>query len=253
MSSSQPRQPAPPPVRLHSSLSRELETLEPVVPGRVGIYTCGPTVYRYAHIGNLRSFLFADVLRRALEYLGYEVLHVKNITDVGHMRDDTFDTGEDRIELAAETEGKTPAEIADFYTEAWLSDEALINIRRAHVLPKATEHVEEMIELTSRLLERGLAYEVDGTVYFDVSEFPGYGKLSGQRLERLVAGHRVEVEADKRDPEDFALWKRAGGSRLMKWPSPWGEGFPGWHIECSAMSIKHLGERFDIHTGGIDL
>jgi cysteinyl-tRNA synthetase len=242
----------PVPIRLYSSLSRKLEPLEPVAPGRVGIYTCGPTVYRYAHIGNLRSFLFADVLRRALEYLGYEVRHVKNITDVGHMRDDTFDTGEDRIELAAETEGKTPAEIADFYTDAWLADEAAINILRAHVLPKATEHIEEMIDLTQRLLDRGLAYEVDGTIYFDVSAFPGYGALSGQRLDELRAGHRVEVEADKRDPEDFALWKRAGANRLMRWPSPWGDGFPGWHIECSAMSLKHLGERFDIHTGGID-
>jgi cysteinyl-tRNA synthetase len=241
-----------PQVRLHNSLTRRAEPLEPIAPGHVGIYTCGPTVYRYAHIGNLRSFLFADVLRRTLEYLGYEVRHVKNITDVGHMRDDTFDAGEDRIELAAETEGKTPAEIAEFYTDAWLTDEAAINIVHADVLPKATDHVPEMIELTERLIERGLAYEVEGTVYFDVSEFPGYGKLSGQRLDHLRAGHRVDVEHDKRDPEDFALWKRAGATRLMKWPSPWGDGFPGWHIECSAMSLKHLGERLDIHTGGID-
>src|SRR5918992_1955239 len=243
----------PQPVRLHDSLTRELVTLEPIASGRVGIYTCGPTVYRFAHIGNLRSFLFADLLRRTLEYLGLEVRHVKNITDVGHMRDDTFDTGEDRIELAAETEGKTPAEIAEFYTDAWLTDEASINIRRADVLPRATEHIDGMIDLTARLLDKTLAYEVDGTIYFDVSAFPGYGRLSGQRLEQMRAGHRVEVEADKRDPEDFALWKRAGENRLMKWPSPWGDGFPGWHIECSAMSLKHLGERFDVHTGGIDL
>jgi cysteinyl-tRNA synthetase len=244
--------PGPRPVRLYNSLTRTVEELQPHTPGEVGIYTCGPTVYRYAHIGNLRSFLFADVLRRALEYLGYRVKHVKNITDVGHMRDDTFDTGEDRMELAAEVEGKSPAEVARFYTEAWLTDEAAINILPVDVFPKATEHVPEMIDLTERLLANGLAYEVDGTIYFDVSEFPGYGKLSGQRLEQMRAGHRVEVEGDKHDPEDFALWKRAGANRLMKWPSPWGDGFPGWHIECSAMSLRHLGEHVDIHTGGID-
>jgi cysteinyl-tRNA synthetase len=244
--------PMPQPIRLYNSLTRRLEPLQPLEPPKVGIYTCGPTVYRYAHIGNLRSFLFADLLRRSLEYLGYEVRHVKNITDVGHMRDDTFDTGEDRIELAAETEGKTPEEIAQYYTDAWLTDEAAVNILPVHVYPRATEHVPEMIELTARLLERGLAYEVDGTVYFDVSEFTAYGQLSGQRLDHMKAGHRVEVESDKHDPEDFALWKKAGPDRLMKWPSPWGDGFPGWHIECSAMSLKHLGERFEIHTGGID-
>ena len=241
-----------PQVRLHNSLTRSTEPLVPVTPGLVTIYTCGPTVYRYAHIGNLRSFLFADLLRRSLEYVGYEVRHVKNITDVGHMRDDTFDAGEDRIEASAAEEGKSPAELAQFYTDAWLKDEAAINILPVDVYPKATDHVPEMIDMTRTLIERGLAYEVDGTVYFDVSEFSGYGKLSGQRLDQMHAGHRVEVEADKRDPEDFALWKRAGANRLMKWPSPWGEGFPGWHIECSAMSLKHLGERFDIHTGGID-
>ena len=226
--------------------------LEPDTPGRVTIYTCGPTVYRYVHIGNLRSFLFADVLRRALEYLGYEVFHVKNITDVGHMRDDTFDTGGDRIELAAEVEGKSPAEIAQFYTDAWLEDERAINILPVDVYPKATEHIGEMIELTQHLVDNGLAYAADGTIYFDVSAFPGYGKLSGQRLEQLRAGHRVEIEPDKRDPEDFALWKAAEANRLLKWPSPWGDGFPGWHIECSAMSLKHIGEYVDIHTGGID-
>ena len=148
---------------------------------------------------------------------------------------------------------KSPAEIADFYTRAWLEDEALINIIPADVMPKATDHIAGMIDLTRRLLEKGLAYEVDGTIYFDVSEFSGYGQLSGQKVEETHAGHRVEVESDKRDPADFALWKRAGASRLMKWPSPWGDGFPGWHIECSAMSLEHLGKRFDVHTGGIDL
>jgi cysteinyl-tRNA synthetase len=244
-----------PQVRLHNTLTRRTELLEPIEPGRVGIYTCGSTVYKYAHIGNLRTYLFGDLLHRTLEYLGYEVRYVKNITDVGHMRDDQLEslTGPDKVELAAATEGKTPMEVADFYTAAWLEDEALLNIVPADVMPKATDHIGEMISLTERLVANGLAYEVDGTIYFDVSEFPGYGKLSGQRLEETHAGHRVEVESDKRDPADFALWKHAEPGRLMKWPSPWGDGFPGWHIECSAMSLKHLGERFDVHTGGIDL
>jgi cysteinyl-tRNA synthetase len=163
------------------------------------------------------------------------------------------ETGEDPILLAAEVEGKSPMEIAAFYTDAWLEDEALLNMPPADVMPRATDHIPEMVAMTADLLERGLAYEVEGNVYYDVSEFPGYGQLSGQRLDQLRAGHRVDVETDKRDPEDFALWKGAEPGRLMKWPSPWGEGFPGWHIECSAMSIKYLGERFDIHTGGIDL
>ena len=245
-----------PQIRLHNSLTRRVEPLEPLEPGRVGIYTCGSTVYKYAHIGNLRTYLFGDLLHRTLEYLGYEVRYVKNITDVGHMRNDDHDSlasDADKIELAAETEGKTPAEIADFYTTAWLEDEALLNILPADVMPKATDHIGEMIDLTAQLVDRGLAYEVDGTIYYDVSEFPDYGKLSGQKVEETHAGHRVEVESDKRDAADFALWKRAGHHRLMKWPSPWGDGFPGWHIECSAMSLKHLGERFDVHTGGIDL
>jgi cysteinyl-tRNA synthetase len=206
-------------------------------------------VYRYAHIGNLRTYLFGDLLRRVLQYLGYEVLYAKNVTDVGHMRD----TGEDPILLAAEVEGKSPMEIAAFYTDAWLEDEALLNMAPADVMPRATDHIPEMVAMTAELVERGLAYEVDGNVYYDVSEFPAYGQLSGQRLDQMRAGHRVDVESDKRDPEDFALWKAAEPGRLMKWPSPWGAGFPGWHIECSAMSMKYLGERFDIHTGGIDL
>ena len=244
-----------PQVRLHNSLTRRAEPLEPIEPGLVTIYTCGSTVYKYAHIGNLRTYLFGDLLHRSLEYLGYEVRYVKNITDVGHMRNDDHDSvaGADKMELAAETEGKSPSEIADFYTDAWLEDEALLNILPADVMPKASDHIGEMISLTERLIERGLAYEVNGTIYYDVSAFPGYGQLSGQKVEETREGHRVEVESDKRDPADFALWKHAHEHRLMKWPSPWGEGFPGWHIECSAMSLKHLGERFDVHTGGIDL
>jgi cysteinyl-tRNA synthetase len=244
-----------PDVRLHNSLTRRVEPLEPLTPGLVTIYTCGSTVYKYAHIGNLRTYLFGDLLHRTLEYLGYEVRYVKNITDVGHMRNDDHDSlaAADKVEEAAALEGKSPAEIADFYTAAWIEDEALLNILPVDVMPKATEHISEMVELTRTLVDKGLAYEVDGTIYYDVSRFSDYGKLSGQRVEETHAGHRVEVETDKRDPADFALWKRAGEHRLMKWPSPWGDGYPGWHIECSAMSLKHLGDRFDIHTGGIDL
>ncbi len=244
-----------PQVRLHNTLTRRTEPLQPLEPGKVSVYTCGSTVYKYAHIGNLRTYLFGDLLHRTLEYLGYEVRYVKNITDVGHMRDDQLDslTGPDKVELAAVSEGKTPMQIADFYTAAWLEDEALLNILPADVMPRATDHIPEMISLTERLVDKGLAYEVDGTIYYDVSEFADYGQLSGQKVEETHAGHRVEVESDKRDPADFALWKHAEPGRLMKWPSPWGDGFPGWHIECSAMSLKHLGERFDVHTGGIDL
>jgi cysteinyl-tRNA synthetase len=243
----------PHPIRLYNSLSRRVETLEPIDPERVTIYTCGSTVYRYAHIGNLRTYLFGDLLSRTLAYLGYGVLYVKNITDVGHMRHDLTDTGEDRIEQAAIDEGKSPTDIADFYTAAWLEDEQALNILPVDVMPKATDHIAEMIAIIETLLQRGLAYRVDGTVYYDVGAFHGYGKLSGQVVAATQTGHRVEVETDKRSPHDFALWKVADPDRRMKWPSPWGEGFPGWHIECSAMSMKYLGDRFDIHTGGIDL
>jgi cysteinyl-tRNA synthetase len=243
----------PTPVRLYNSLTRQVEPLEPVVPGKIGIYTCGSTVYRYAPIGNLRTYLFGDLLRRTLEYLGYEVTYVKNITDVGHMRDDQHDSGEDRMVLASLEEGKSPEDIAQFYTDAWLADEALINIRPADVMPRATDHIGAMLELIEVLIDKGLAYRVDGNVYYDVSAFPAYGRLSGQRVEATRAGSRVEVETDKRDPADFALWKAADAGRLMHWTSPWGEGFPGWHIECSAMGMQYLGDRFDIHTGGIDL
>jgi cysteinyl-tRNA synthetase len=243
----------PAPVRLYNSLTRRVETLDPVMQGEVTIYTCGSTVYRYAHIGNLRTYLFGDLLRRTLDYLGYRVTYVKNITDVGHMRDDQHDSGEDRMILAALEEGKSPAEIAQFYTDAWLADEALINIRLADVMPKATDHIADMIAMIEILLAKGLAYEAGGNVYYDVGAFLRYGDLARPARHFAMPGTRVEVEADKREPDDFALWKAAEPGRLMHWPSPWGEGFPGWHIECSVMSTKYLGEPFDIHTGGIDL
>ncbi|MEI8332910.1 MAG: cysteine--tRNA ligase [Chloroflexota bacterium] len=241
------------PFRLLNTLTRSVDAFEPLEPGRVRMYTCGPTVYRYAHVGNLRSYLLADLIRRALVVRGYDVLHVKNITDVGHLRDERFDRGEDKMLVAARLEDKSPEEIARAYEAAFHEDEALVNILPAHVFPRATEHVPEMVALAERLVDLGCAYEVDGTVYYDVGRFPGYGRLSGNTLDELRAGHRGEVEADKRDPADFALWRRAGEGRMVKWETPrWGEGFPGWHIECSAMAMRYLGDQFDIHTGGID-
>jgi cysteinyl-tRNA synthetase len=242
------------PLRLRNSLSRSTEPVEPVVAGRVSMYSCGPTVYRFAHVGNLRTFLLPDLIRRTLLYHGIDVLHVQNITDVGHMRDERFDRGEDRMLVAAGLEHKTPAEIADAYEAAFHADEALVNILPAHVFPRATEHIPEMIELAERLVDAGHAYVSDhGNVYYAVSSFPDYGRLSGNTLDDLRAGHRGHVEDDKRDPADFALWKAAGEGRMLRWPTPrWGEGYPGWHLECSAMALRHLGPRFDVHTGGID-
>jgi cysteinyl-tRNA synthetase len=241
-------------MRLFNSLTRKVEEVRPVDGQTVKMYSCGPTVYRYIHIGNMRSFMLGDLIRRTLRFEGFPVRWIMNITDVGHMTDDVADTGQDKMELAEADEGLSAAEIAEKYTRAFLEDADLVGIQRADAYPRATDHIPEMIALIERLIERGHAYEVGGTVYFDVTSFPGYGKLSGNTLSELRAGHRQEGEIDsnKRHPADFALWKKAGPNRTMKWPSPWGEGFPGWHIECSAMSMKHLGERFDIHTGGND-
>jgi len=200
----------------------------------------------------MRSYLMADWLRRFLESQGYSVKHVKNITDVGHMRQDLLERGEDKVIAAALAEGKTPAQIAEFYTEAFLEDERKLNILPAHVFPRASENVAEMVELTRVLVEKGYAYEVGGNVYFGVAAFPGYGKLSGQEGAGLEGGVRVEADPLKRDPRDFALWKAAEPGRTLKWPSPWGDGFPGWHIECSAMVAKYLGPEIDFHTGGVD-
>jgi len=242
-------------MRLYNSLSRGVEDIVPVEPGRVKIYACGPTVYRYVHLGNLRTFLLTDLIRRALEFEGHDVIEVQNITDVGHMTDESSPEAVDKMLLAVEDEGLQPLEIAEKYTQEALDDMRAIGIRLPDVMPKATDHISEMIELTRTLIERGLAYVVEsGSVYYDVTTFPGYGALSGNTLDKLKAGHRdLETDPAKRHPADFALWKAAGPGRLMKWPSPWGDGFPGWHIECSAMSMKYLGDRFDIHTGGTDL
>jgi len=241
-------------LRLRNTLTRRVEPVEPLEPGRVRMYTCGPTVYRYAHVGNLRSNLLADLIRRALLYHGVSVLHVKNITDVGHLRDEGFDRGADPMLVQAGLESKTPAEIAAAYEAAFHADEALVNILPAHVFPRATEHIPEMLSLAEALEDAGYAYATpEGNVYYAVGAFEGYGQLSGNTLADLRAGHRGDIEPDKRDPADFALWKAAGPGRLLKWPTGrWGEGFPGWHLECSAMAMRYLGPRFDIHTGGID-
>jgi cysteinyl-tRNA synthetase len=241
-------------LRLRNTLTRTDEAVEPADGDRLRMYSCGPTVYRYAHVGNLRTFLLADLIRRVVLYHGIPVLHVQNITDVGHLRDERFDRGQDRMLVAAGLEHKTAAEIADAYEAAFHADAALLNLLPAHVFPRATEHVPEMIELAERLVDAGHAYvSAERNVYYAVSSFPGYGALSGNTLDALRAGHRGEVDADKRDPADFALWKSAGAGRMLKWPTPrWGDGFPGWHLECSAMALRHLGPRFDVHTGGID-
>ncbi len=242
-------------MRLYNTLTRQVEEVRPVEKGRISMYTCGPTVYRPVHIGNLRTFLLSDLVRRALEFEGSEVTQVVNITDVGHMVDDSSDAGVDRMELAMGDEGLGPWEIAEKYTQMFLEDTARIGIERAHEYPKATDHIPEMLEMTRTLIDKGHAYELDdGSVYYAVESFPGYGKLSHNTLDKLQAGHRdMEGDDRKRHHADFALWKRAKENRLMKWDSPFGEGFPGWHIECSAMSLKYLGDRFDIHTGGTDL
>jgi len=241
-----------PQLRIHNTLSGRKEEFMPVKPGRASIYTCGPTVYRYAHIGNLRSYLAADWLRRTLEALGYTVTQVKNITDVGHMRQEMLERGQDKVLAAALAEGKTPQEIAAFYTDAFLADESKLNITRADEFPRATENVEGMVEFVRQLESKGYAYEAKGNVYFDVAKFDGYGKLSGQIAEGLEEGARVEADPLKRDQRDFTLWKAAEPGRDLKWKSPWGDGFPGWHIECSAMVQRYLGDRIDFHTGGVD-
>ncbi len=241
-------------LKLYDSYTKKKRTFKPLKKGQVAIYNCGPTVYGNIHIGNLRAFLFADILRRYLEHSGYEVTQVMNITDVGHMLQDA-DEGEDKLEVAAEKEGKTPQEVAEHYTKSFFHDIDRLNIRRAQVYPKASEHVDEMIDIISKLLEKGHAYKVnhDGgfSVYFDVSTFADYGKLSGNKVEKLNPGARIEVRDDKRSPADFALWIY-NPKHVMQWEAPWGAGYPGWHIECSAMAMKYLGKTIDIHTGGED-
>ena len=246
------------PIYLYNTLSRRKERFEPVHAGRAGIYACGPTVYKDIHTGNFRTFVMTDWLRRVLEYNGYEVYLVRNITDVGHMHDeDVEEGGQDKLEAEARKTGRSAWEIAEHYTRQYMRDSDDLNILRPHVSPKATDHIPEMQDMTEKLIQKGLAYVSGGNVYYDVSRYPLYGELSGNTVENLRAGAsgRVQLEMGegKKAPEDFALWKEGEPSRQMNWESPWGTGFPGWHIECSAMATKYLGQQFDIHTGAIDL
>ncbi|MCB9916487.1 MAG: cysteine--tRNA ligase [Planctomycetes bacterium] len=238
-------------LRLYNSLTKQKETFTPIEPGRVRMYNCGPTVYGRAHIGNLRSFLFADTLRRWLEHEGYDVRQVMNITDVGHILADA-DEGEDKLEAQAKKEGKDPWKISAEHTAQFFADLRALGFREAAVYPKATEHIPEMLEMVDGLVAKGHAYRTGDNVYFDVASFPRYGRLSGNKVEDLEAGARIDVLEEKRHPADFALWK-SDAKHLMKWDSHYGpHGFPGWHIECSAMARKHLGDHIDIHTGGED-
>ena len=239
-------------MKIYNTLTRSIEEIIPREANKIKMYSCGPTVYRYIHIGNLRTFTMADWIRRAFEYRGVEVLHAKNITDVGHMRQEMVDRGEDKMIEQARKEGKTSLQIAQFYTEAFHQDEAVLNILPAQIFPRATQHIPEMVTIIQGLLAKGIAYEINGYVYYDIKRFPGYGKLSGNLLENMLAGVREGTNTDRHNPEDFPLWKPAEPGREMAWDSPWGRGFPGWHIECSAMSMKYLGEQFDLHTGGVD-
>lgn len=246
-------------LKLYNTLTRKKQVFKPIKKGQVLLYTCGPTVYLYAHIGNFRTFLFEDILRRALEYNGYKVKQVMNITDVGHLTSDA-DTGEDKMLKALKREGrelnkKSMMEIADFYTKAFKKDMKRLNIQEPSIWCKAADHIQEQIRMVKKLIDNGYAYEADSAVYFDTSKLKDYGKLARLDLAGQKQGISTEKRTDKKNPTDFALWLKLVGehkNHIMNWDSPWGKGFPGWHIECSAMGIKHLGENFDIHCGGID-
>ncbi len=241
------------PLKLFNTLGRKKQSLKTIEDRLVKLYTCGPTVYDFAHIGNLRAYVFEDLLKRTLLFNGFKVFHVMNITDVGHLVSDS-DTGEDKMEKGAAREHKTVWDIAKFYTDAFMEDIERLNIIPAEIICKATDHIKEQIELVQKLEEKGFTYTIEDGVYFDTLKLKDYGKLAGAKSkEGLIAGARVEVVEGKKNPTDFALWKFSlGKKRQMEWPSKWGVGFPGWHIECSAMSMKYLGEHFDIHCGGVD-
>lgn len=242
-----------PKIMLYNTLTRSVDEFVPITEGKVGMYTCGPTVYNYAHIGNLRTFIFEDVLKKMFKRAGYEVCHVMNITDVGHLSDDA-DSGEDKMEKAAQKEKKSVWDIAKFYTDAFFKDEEELNIQKADYIPRATDHINEILALIKRLEDNGYTYTANGNVYFSIDKFPTYGELAQLDKQKLNAGERVEIDENKKNPHDFVLWftKSKFKNQSMLWPSPYGTGYPGWHIECSAMSMKYLGEHFDIHCGGID-
>ena len=239
-------------IRVYNSLTRGKEDLQPIEPGRLGIYICGPTVYSHSHIGHAKSYVGFDVIVKWLRASGLKVRYVQNITDVGHLTDDA-DQGEDKIEKRARLDLVHPLELVDMYMFSYLDDMRALGVADPNMYVRATQHIPEQIELTAKLIERGHAYESGGNVYFDVASWPDYGCLSGRDTEEQLEGTRVEVRSDKRSPKDFALWKTAEGTgHILRWSSPWGSGYPGWHIECSAMSMKYLGETFDIHGGGMD-
>jgi cysteinyl-tRNA synthetase len=240
-------------IHVYNTLTRSKTPLQPIDGKRIRMYTCGPTVYHYAHIGNLRTYVFEDILKRVILYNKLPVIHVMNITDVGHLTSDA-DEGEDKMLKGARREGKTVWEIADFYTKAFQDDITKLNILEPDVWCKATDHIKEQIEMIQALEKKGFTYKAGGNVYFDISKLDDYGKLAGLKLDDLQAGARIDVDKNKRNPYDFVLWftKSKFDDQEMKWDSPFGKGYPGWHIECSAMSIKYLGDQFDIHCGGID-
>jgi len=242
-----------PVLKLFNTMGRSLQEFSPLSPGKVGFYGCGPTVYNYAHIGNLRTYVFEDILVRTLRRFGYRVDHVMNVTDVGHLSGDD-DTGEDKMVRSAKERGESVLQIAKFYTDAFFADTDRLGIVRPTVVCKATEHVGDMIDLIARIEAKGYTYMSGGNLYFDVGKFPKYGELANLRMDDLKAGARIEVDENKKNPYDFVLWftKSKFENQALVWDSPWGRGYPGWHIECSAMSMKYLGESFDIHAGGID-
>jgi cysteinyl-tRNA synthetase len=239
------------PLQVHNYLTRRKEVFEPLHEGFVGMYVCGPTVYGHAHVGHAKVYITFDVVHRYLEYLGYRVRYVQNITDVGHLTDDA-DAGEDKIGRQALKERVEPMEIVEYYTRSYFADMDALNVQRPDISPRASGHVPEQIEMAQLLIERGYAYESNGSVFFCVRDWPAYGKLSGRNIDEQEEGTRLAVSSDKRDPRDFAVWRAATPGHIMRWKSPWGEGFPGWHAECSVMAMKYLGLPFDIHGGGLE-
>ncbi len=239
------------PLQIYNTLKRQKEEFKPITDGKVGIYVCGPTVYGHSHIGHAKSYVSFDVIVRYLRFLGYKVLYVQNITDVGHLTDDA-DMGEDKIEKQSRIDKVHPMEIVQKFTQSYFEDMDALAVERPDISPTASGHIIEQIEIVKELLDNGFAYEINGSVYFDISGFKDYGKLSGRSIEEMVAGARVDVKVEKKHPADFALWKKAEPGHIMQWNSPWGPGYPGWHLECSAMSTKYLGQPFDIHGGGME-
>ena len=238
-------------LKLYNTLTKQKEEFKPLEGNEVRIYTCGPTVYSFAHIGNFRAYVFMDTLRRVLKENGYTLKHVMNITDVGHLESDA-DEGEDKMEKAARKENKDPYEIATYYTDIFFRDMGRLHIERPEIIAKATDHISDMLEFVKTLVKNGYAYETSKAIYFDISKLDKYPVLSNRNLDDQIAGARVDVDPEKRNPYDFAVWIKAPENHIMKWESPWGLSYPGWHLECSAMSRKYLGDEFDIHTGGVD-